>query len=70
MAKRHIGKARPGATVTRKVTKGPNKGDTVRFKANKSGTQEPGKLKPRLVVKDVGPKNRSGVPKKSHRKGR
>ena len=42
--------------MTRKVTKGPGKGDTVQFTANKAGTQEPGKLKPRRVIKDVGPK--------------
>ena len=32
------------------------KGDTVQFKANKSGTKHPGKLVPRRVVKDVKPK--------------
>ena len=51
------GHAKPGSTVTRKVSKGPNKGDTVKFKANKSGTKNPGKLVPRRVVKDVGTKN-------------
>ncbi|MEE9354772.1 MAG: hypothetical protein V3U75_04205 [Methylococcaceae bacterium] len=57
MAKRKVGHATPGSTHTRKVTRGPNKGDTVRFKANKSGTQHPGKLVPRKVVKDIGSKN-------------
>ena len=57
--KKKKGKAKPGATVTRKVTKGPNKGDTVRFKANARGTKHPGKLVPKEVVKDVGSKNRS-----------
>lgn len=57
MAKQVKGKAKPGRTVTRKVSRGPNKGDTVTFKANKSGTAEPGKLKPRRLVKDVGTKN-------------
>ncbi len=57
MAKRKVGQATPGSTSTRKVTRGPNKGDTVKFKANKPGTQRPGKLVPRRVVKDVGPKN-------------
>lgn len=61
--------AKPGSMVTRKVTRGPNKGDTVKFTANKAGTKFPGKLNPRRVIKDVGKKNRSGVPKgKRHRK--
>ncbi len=64
-ARRHPkGRAKPGSTVTRRVSRGPNTGDTVRFRANRAGTQEPGKLKPRQVIRDVGPKNRSGVPKK------
>lgn len=50
------GTAKPGSTVTRKVTKGPGKGDTVRFKANSASAQEPGKLKPRRVLKDVPPR--------------
>ena len=50
------GRAKPGSTVTRKVTRGPGKGDTVQFKANKAGTKHPGKLVPRRVVKDVGKK--------------
>ena len=57
MAKKRVGHARPGTTSTRKVTRGPNKGDTVQFKANRSGTQNPGKQVPRRVVKDVGKKN-------------
>ncbi len=51
------GKAKPGSRVTRKVSKGPNKGDTVQFVANKAGTQHPGKLVPRRVIKDVGKKS-------------
>ena len=65
MAARHRSKrAKPGSTVTKKVTKGPNKGDTVRFKANSPSAALPGKLVPRLVVRDVGPTNRSTVPKR------
>jgi hypothetical protein len=48
------GRAKAGSTVTRKVSRGPNKGDTVKFVANKKGTKNPGKLVPRRVVKDVG----------------
>lgn len=51
-----IGFAKPGKKVTRKVTKGPGKGDTVQFKANSAKAREPGKLKPRRVTKDVAPK--------------
>jgi len=51
------GRARPGSTVTRKVSRGPGKGDTVTFKANSSKSRNPGKLVPRRVVKDVGRKN-------------
>ena len=57
------GHATPGSMVTRKVSKGPNKGDTVKFTANGPNTKDPGKLKPRRVVKDVGSKNRSTIPK-------
>lgn len=60
---RSKGHAKPGSTVTRKVSRGSNKGDTVTFKANKSGTKHPGKLVPRRVVKDVGSKNTSSLPK-------
>ena len=38
-----------GRTATRKVTRGPNKGDTVTFKGSPSG-----KPYPVRVVKDVG----------------
>jgi len=54
-SKKGVGHAKPGATVTRKVTKGPGKGDTVQFKANSSKAREAGKLKPRRVIKDVAP---------------
>ena len=50
------GKAKPGSMITRKVSRGPGKGDTVKFKANNPGTKNPGKLVPRRVVKDVSPK--------------
>ena len=56
MAKKKVSQAKPGSSVTRKVTQGPGKGDTVKFKANSSKAKEPGKLKPRRVVKDVAPK--------------
>lgn len=56
MAKKKPGHAKPGSSTTRKVSRGPNKGDTVKFVANKPGTQNPGKLVPRRVVKDAGPK--------------
>jgi len=42
--------------VTRRVSRGPGKGDLVKFKANKPGTQHPGKLVPRRVIKDVKPR--------------
>lgn len=51
------GKVKPGISVTRKVSKGPGKGDTVQFKANSSSAQIPGKLVPRRVIKDVKPFN-------------
>lgn len=54
--KKGISHRKPGSTVTRKVTKGPGKGDTVQFKANSSKAQIPGKLVPRRVIKDVKPK--------------
>ena len=76
-ARRGVGHATPGSTVTRKVTRGPGKGDTVKFTANSSSAQEPGKLKPRRVVKDVKPtgtqtslargKKKSTRKKKSHK---
>ena len=60
MAKKVSGRARVGKTVTRKVSRGPGKGDTVKFVANKSGTKHPGKLVPRRVIKDVAPKRGGG----------
>ena len=57
MAKKKASKAKPGSTVTRKVKSGPNKGDTVQFKANSSSAALPGKLVARRVVKDAGKKN-------------
>ena len=65
------GTAKPGATVTRKVSKGPGKGDLVQFKANSASAKEPGKLKPRRVIKDVGTKGtQASLPKgKIKRKG-
>jgi len=62
MAKKKKSKAKPGAVVTRKSTQGKNKGDTVRFKANSSSAELPGKLNPKRVVRDVGSKNTSTVP--------
>jgi hypothetical protein len=62
-SKRKIGKAKPTSSVTRKVTRGVNKGDTVQFRANSSSAQQPGKLKPRRVIKDVGRKNTSTIKK-------
>ena len=71
MAKKPKGKAKPKATVTRKVTRGPNKGDTVQFKANSSSAALPGKLVPRRVIKDAGGKNTTGLlkGKKKKKKG-
>jgi hypothetical protein len=66
--KKKISKAKPGSTVTRKVTKGPNKGDTVQFVANKAGTQNPGKLVPKRVVKNVGKKNTTTLAKGKKKK--
>ena len=62
MAGKKISKAKPGVTVTRKSTKGKNKGDTVRFKANSASARLPGKLNPKRIVKDRGSKNVSTVP--------
>ena len=42
-------KLKPGSTFTKKITRGPNKGDTVRFKVAKGG-----KPFPIRVLKDVG----------------
>ena len=60
-------KAKPGSTVTRAVSQGPNKGDTVKFVANSSSARLPGKLVARKLVKDTGPKNRSKLPR-AHKK--
>ena len=54
---------KPGATFTKKLTRGPNKGDTVSFKVAKGGKQFPTKVR-----KDVGSKNKSRVGKLSKRK--
>ena len=63
-----IGKASPGSMVTRKVSQGPNKGDTVKFTANSSSARLPGKLVARKLVKDTGTKNRSKLPRARHKK--
>lgn len=70
MAGKKKSKARPGSTVTRKSTRGKNKGDTVRFVANSSKARLPGKLNPKAVVTDRGAKNTSTVKtvKKKHKK--
>lgn len=68
MAKKKIGTAKPGATVTRKVTKGKNKGDTVQFVANKAGTMHPGKLVPKRVIKNTGKKNTTSLAKGKKKK--
>ena len=71
MAKKKTGRARPGSTVTRKVTRGPGKGDTVQFKANRAGTKNAGKLVPRRVIKDVGTKGtQASLPKGRKKKAR
>lgn len=63
-----IGHGKPGKTVRRRPTKGKNKSDTIIFVANKRTAQEPGKLKPRLVVVDRGAKNTTTVPKAKSKK--
>lgn len=68
MAKKKISKGKPGSTTTRKVTRGPNKGDTVQFKANSSSAAIPGKRVPRRVIKDVGKKNRTSLLKGKKKK--
>ena len=69
MAKKGISHRKPGSTVTRKVTRGPGKGDTVRFKANSSSANKPGKLVPRRVIKDIKPKGtQSSLPKGKKRR--
>ncbi len=67
MAKRGVGHSKPGSTSTRKVTQGPNKGDTVQFKANRASATQPGKQKPRVLVKDVGPKNTTSSLRRKHK---
>lgn len=47
MARKSSGK--PGRSTTRKITRGPNKGDTVQFKFARGG-----KPFPTRVVRDVG----------------
>ncbi len=56
-------KLRAGSGFTKKVTRGPNKGDTVRFKVAKGGKPYPTK-----IVKDVGKRNTSNVAKRGRRK--
>lgn len=64
MKRKAKGKAKPGSIVTRKVTRGPGKGDTVQFKANSSSAAMPGKLVPRRVIKDRGKKGtQNSLPK-------
>lgn len=55
--KKVSGTAKPGSLVTRRVSKGPGKGDTVLFRANSASAQKPGKLIPQVVIKDRGKKN-------------
>lgn len=45
-------KLKPGSTFTKKITRGPNKGDTVKFKVAKGG-----KPFPTRVLKDRGKKS-------------
>ncbi len=62
--RKKISKAKPGKTVTRKVTRGPGKGDTVQFKANSASANEPGKLQARRVITDRGAKGtQASLPK-------
>ena len=68
MAKRGVGHAKPGSSSTRKVTRGANKGDTVQFKANSASAAQPGKQKPRVLVKDVGTRNTATSLKGRHKK--
>lgn len=63
MAEKKISKGKPGSMVTRKVSSGPNKGDTVKFTANSSSARLPGKMVPRKLVTDRGSKNRSKLPR-------
>jgi len=60
-------KFKPGSTFTKKVTRGPNKGDTTRFKVAPGG-----KPYPIAVLKDVGKpstlRNNPGVKFGKHKK--
>ena len=56
---------KPGTTFTKKVTKGPNKGDTVSFKVAPGG-----KPYPTAVQKDVGKKNTSNIAKQQRKKNK
>ncbi len=52
MSARRKSSGKPGSTVTRKVRRGTNKGDTVTF-----GFGPSGKPFPKRVVRDVGPRS-------------
>jgi len=56
-------KKKPGSTFTKKLTQGPNKGDTVTFRVARGG-----KPYPVRVVKDIGSKNKSRVAKRQRKK--
>ena len=70
-------KRKVGSTFTRKVSRGPNKGDTVRFRVAPSG-----KAYPTRVLKDrgnnstlkgqvrIGKKRKKPGPKKKKKRGR
>lgn len=69
MRKKKIGRAKPGKSVTRRVTRGPGKGDTVVFKANSAKSRNPGKLVPRRVLVDRGVKGtQKSLPKGKKKK--
>ncbi len=67
MAAKRKSSGKPGRTTTRKITKGPNKGDTVTFKFAAGG-----KPYPIAVTRDVGSKstlrNNPGVKFGKHKK--
>ena len=69
MGRKVSGHAKPGSMVTRKVSRGPGKGDTVKFTANAPGTQHPGKLVPRRVITDVSPAGTQKSLPKGKKKG-
>ena len=54
---------KPGASSTRKVKHGPNKGDIVQFTNNSASAELPGKPVARRLVKDKGARNRSKLPR-------